>query len=545
METIQNKTSSEENALREIIQSYDDDPRIYIEQNLCIKTKDQRLILLNFNRAQQMIYQRIREMRAKGKAIRIVVLKARQEGVSTLCESLIFERTARHENTHSLIVAHEPESTDAIFQMSKLFYDMLPANKKPLKRYDNKKQLVFENPDEATRDMEAGLRSKIVIATASKIKVGRGLTLHCFHGSEVAFWENAKELMNAVMQAIPDNPNTMIFLESTANGLGGDGEYFYNLVQSALAKKTDFELIFLPWYLMPEYSLPMSSEGEKTQFENELNDYERNIKQRHQLTLEQLNWRRWAIQNKCNGDIEKFKQEYPITIDEAFIASSKTVIPKELIEQQRPMLNEPIRTWEGVTIYQNLVWNHYYTLGADPAEGVGKDDSAFTVMDRMTGRVVAHFADNSIKPDLFAQKIVKVANYYNFAMVVPEINGHGIAVLNELQNLQYSNITRQKYFDHLSKQWTKRLGWKTSKVSKPVMVNEFIKALREVEVAVASPIILSQMMTFVYTDEANRQGMGAESGQKDDSLISAMLAYQGLKDWPTEFIYDSSQDDDW
>ena len=89
----------------------------------------------------------------------IISRRHRQEEVSTLCEALIFERTARFENTNSLIVAHEPESTDAIFAMSKLFYDMMPMDVKPMRRYDNKKQMVFENPDEKreqpTPDCEA------------------------------------------------------------------------------------------------------------------------------------------------------------------------------------------------------------------------------------------------------------------------------------------------------------------------------------------------------------------------------------------------------
>ncbi|MBI2405331.1 hypothetical protein HYV22_04135 [Candidatus Gottesmanbacteria bacterium] len=536
METIQNETNNEDGALREIVQRYDDDPRIYIEQNLSIKTKDQQLILLKFNRAQQTIYQKIREIRSKGKPIRLIVLKARQEGVSTLCESLIFERTARYENAHSLIVAHEPESTDAIFQMSKLFYEMLPANKKPLRRYDNKKQMVFENPDEKTRGAEPGLRSKIVIATASKVRVGRGLTLHCFHGSEVAFWENATELMNAAMQAIPDNPNTMVFLESTANGLGGDGEYFYNLVQDALAKKTDFELIFLPWYLMPEYSLSFDFNEEKTRFETTLTDYEKSIQRRYDLTLEQLNWRRSAVKNKCGGDTDKFKQEYPITIEEAFIASSRSVIPKESVEAQRKYIREPVQELDGVLYYAYIKSDHYYSLGADPAEGVGQDDSAFTVMDRMTGREVAHFASNQIPPDLFAKKIMKIAEYFNNAIVVLEVNNHGLAVLNELIRLGYMMIFRERYFDKAANDWKRRLGWKTTAVTKPLMVDEFVKALREEDIGMSSATTVGQMLTFVHTDDAGKHSMGAESGQKDDCLISAMLALQGFRDLPTEFM---------
>lgn len=523
--------------LVEIDRWYDKEPKDFIEEHLYIKTKDQQVIPLNLNHAQRLIYKKIQESRSNKKPIRIIILKARQEGVSTLCESLIFERTSRWQNTNSLIVAHEPESTESIFAMSKLFYDMLEPAYKPMRRYDNKKQMIFENPDDKTRAIDPGMRSRMVIATAGKVKVGRGLTLHCFHGSEVAFWKQGKELMISVLQAIPDNPNTMVFLESTANGLSGDGEYFYNLVQDAIAGRNDFMLIFLPWHLMPEYNLPFLNEEEKSKFVETLDVYERDNKARFNLTLEQLNWRRWAIKNKCGGDIEKFKQEYPITIEEAFIASSRTVIPKELIESQRKYIREPIREFDGVLFYENLKHDHYYSLGADPSEGVGKDDSAFTVMDRMTGREAAHFSDNQIPPDLFARKIVKVAEYFNNAMVVLEINSHGIAVLNELQRIPYWNIFRQRYFDHLTNDWTNRLGWKTTKVSKPLMVDEFIKALREEEVGLSSAIILGQMLTFVHTDEENRQGTGAESGQKDDCLISAMLALQGFKDLPAKFKY--------
>ena len=468
------KKTSIVNSLKETIRFWKREPRKYIELALYIKTKEKKLIKLKFNRAQNLIYRRIKKIKNQGQPIRMIILKARQEGVSTFCEAMIFENTVSSSNVNSLIVAHEPESTEEIFRMSKLYYDMLSEPVKPLKRYDNKKQLVFENPDEkSARPDDPGLRSKMVIATAGKVKIGRGLTIQNFHGSEVAFWKNGKELMLSVMQAIPDLPNTMVFLESTANGFGGDGEYFYNIVQDAIAGKNDFELIFLPWHLMPEYSMRFSGEEEKTKFAETLDAYEKDIQKRFNLTLEQLNWRRWAIKNKCGGDTDKFKQEYPITIEEAFVASANTVIPKQHIEAQRKYIREPIDKLDGDVLIYEHVKNHYYALGADPSEGAGQDDSAFTVIDRMTGREVAHFANNRIQSDLFARKMVKTAEYFGNAIIVPEVNGHGIAVLNELQKLGYPNIFRQRYYDHPSKQWTRRLGWKTTKITKPLMVDEF------------------------------------------------------------------------
>lgn len=531
---LKSKTEEKKEAIFEDLS----DPLDYIENMLWIKTKDQRVVRLYLNNAQRIIYRRIRELEKAERPIRFIILKARQEGVSTLCEAILFEKTARRENVNSLIVAHEPESTEEIFAMSKRFYDMLPDWMKPLRRYDNKKQMAFENPDEKARGRLPGKRSRMVIATADKVRIGRGMTLHCFHGSEVAFWKKAKDLMLSVMQAIPDLPNTMMFLESTANGFGGDGEYFYNMVQDARAGKNDFELIFLPWHLMPEYSTQFSNEEEKLKFAETLDTYEKEIQKSFNLTLEQLSWRRWAIKNKCGGDTDKFKQEYPITIEEAFVASASTVIPKQHIETQRKYIREPIDKLDGDVLIYEHVKNHYYSLGGDPSEGAGQDDSAFTVIDRMTGREVAHYANNRIPPDLFAKKMVKTAEYFQSAIIVPEINGHGIAVLNELQKLEYPNIFRQRYYDHTSKQWTRRLGWKTTKITKPLMVDEFKEGLREEEIGMSSAATVGQMLTFVHTDESGRHGMGAETGQKDDRLISAMLAWQGLKDLPSEFIHD-------
>lgn len=528
------KTNTKVANLKEIIRFWKTEPKKYIELSLYIKSKKKKLIKLELNIAQSLIYERIQKIKAKGLPIRIIVLKARQEGVSTFSEAMIFESTVNNSNVNSLIVAHEPESTEEIFRMSKLFYDMLLPPVKPLKRYDNKKQLVFENPDEKTRMNNPGLRSKIVIATAGKVKVGRGLTIQNFHGSEVAFWKKGKELMLSIMQAIPDLPNTMVFLESTANGFGGDGEYFYNIVQDALADRNDFELVFLPWHLMPEYSMKFGSNEKKEKFAISLDEYEKDIRKEFKLAFEQLNWRRWAIKNKCGGDLDKFKQEYPITIEEAFVASANTVIPKQYIEAQRKFIRKPIDTLDGVLIYEKPK-AHYYSLGGDPSEGVGLDDSAFTVIDKMTGREVAHFASNGIQPDLFARKMVKAAEYFNNAIIVPEINSHGIAVLSELQRLGYPNIFRQRYYDHASKQWSRRLGWKTTKITKPLMVDEFIAGLREEEIGLSSASTVNQMIVFVHTDESGSHGMGAESGQKDDMLISAMLAWQGLKDLPSTY----------
>jgi len=278
------------------------DPERYCEEVLRIKDKAGKELPLIFNSTQKIVYEKIKQIKAQGRPVKLVILKARQQGISTMTEGLIFHDTATRFNRNSLIISHDPESTKAIFKMAKFFYENLLADVRPMKRYSNRQELVFENPDEKKRmnPETRGLGSQIEVQTASKTEA-RSRTIQNFHGSEVAFWVNAEDLMIAAMQMIPDHNDTMIVLESTANGIGG---YFCDTYWAAKNGKNDFEAIFLPWWIFPEYSREVVGEFILTPQEEEL-------KTLYSLTDAQLNWRRYCIANKCGGDEIKFRQEFP------------------------------------------------------------------------------------------------------------------------------------------------------------------------------------------------------------------------------------------
>jgi hypothetical protein len=132
-----------------------------------------------------------------------------------------------------------------------------------------------------------------------------------FHGSEVAFWPNAKDHLAGVGQAVPDLPGTEVILESTANGIGNT---FHTMVMQAMRGVGDFQLIFVPWFWQPEYA--RDAEG----FEAEPDEVE--YQQTHDLTNEQMAWRRAKIATDFQGDIDLFNQEYPATVALAFQAST-------------------------------------------------------------------------------------------------------------------------------------------------------------------------------------------------------------------------------
>ena len=255
-----------------------------------------------------------------GKPIRAYVLKGRQEGITTDTAGIIFHDTTSNKGRKSVIVSHEPDSTKSIFEIYKNYYDNLPDIMRPMKRFDNSTTLSFENPHDDNRPDNPGLKSSISVFTAKKKGGGRSQTIHNFHGSEVAFWEcDVKVLMLGILQAVPDNPWSMVIMESTANGTSG---YFHDQYQLAKKGKSDYLAIFIPWWVHLEY--------ERTETDFELTEYEEWLYEKmlawrfkdYRITKAQayrkLAWRRWAIPNKCNNSEKQFMQEYPATDTEAF-----------------------------------------------------------------------------------------------------------------------------------------------------------------------------------------------------------------------------------
>ena len=116
----------------------------FIESYCKISTKDGRLIDFKLNRSQELFYERFKECYGK-KPPRFIVLKARQLGISTLTEALLFTLVVSNFHSNALIVAHESTATTNIFNMTKRFLDNLPEDLKPSQRYSNVRELTFNN----------------------------------------------------------------------------------------------------------------------------------------------------------------------------------------------------------------------------------------------------------------------------------------------------------------------------------------------------------------------------------------------------------------
>lgn len=528
------------------------DPKWYIESFLKIRAKTAQIIDFKLNKAQLSVIDLINKHKKEKRPLRYIVLKARQMGLSTLFEGLIFQDTANHENKNSLIIAHEEQASSNLFNMSKLYYEYLPDELKPMKKYANGKVLSFENPtpDDLEKSRNPGLRSKISIATAGSGEVGRSATYHNIHASEVAFFPDARTTMLGLLQAVPDQPNTMVVLESTANGVG---DWFHDMWVKAEKGLNEFTPIFLPWHIQPEYTRPFHTEEEKKAFietvemvvrddrGNMVHTYEHDIKEKFDLTYEQLNWRKHTIQNKCQGDEILFMQEYPAEPEEAFISSGRPVFQIKALRDYQSRIKEgekrgylqenPDGTIQFiddpkgyVEIWQDPKPGMQYSIGADVAEGLAHGDFSCAYVGNNEFDIVAKWYGH-IDPDLFGEELVKLGKYYNYAYIAPENNNHGLATIKAMTKKEYWNIYQMKTFDKFADGTTQKLGWNTNVRSKPLMIDKLKEFVRERYLGIHDKTLISEMFTYVIEDNGKTN---AQAGCHDDTVMSCAIMLQLL-----------------
>lgn len=313
--------------------------RAYIEKYLKIKDKKAKIIDLTLNEPQMKLYNALKKQYQEGKPQRAIVLKARQMGFSTLTEAMIFKKTVTDFNIKSGIITHEAVATDNLFNMSKRYLDNLPEELKPQIQKSNAKELVFDTKE------GNGLKGVIKCMTAGNVTVGRSDTFQNLHISEYAFWGGKKkDTLTGLLQTVPDELNTMVVIESTANGY----DDFKDMWDDAVAGKSSFVPVFCAWHELPGY---------RKEYDGfELDNEEKELKVLYDLDNEQLAWRRWCIQNNCRNDVNMFKQEYPSCPEEAFLSSGNCVFNKEnLIARIEQIRNkEPLKRGSFLYDYDGL-----------------------------------------------------------------------------------------------------------------------------------------------------------------------------------------------
>ena len=210
-----------------------------MEANLQLLTKDRRVIPFVLNEVQADYY----EHRTPWD----IILKPRQLGFTTEICGLFFADCLNTPNTTSVLMAHDLQSTEQIFQIAKLFWLRLPEEERHrvgVPKYDNRREFYWEK-----------IGSRFLVGTAGSTKFGRGQTINNLHCSEFAFWPKPQEALAALTEAVPTRGR--IVIESTANGVGS---YFHDLWVETKQRRNRFTPHYYVWWEDSTYQMPPEAE---------------------------------------------------------------------------------------------------------------------------------------------------------------------------------------------------------------------------------------------------------------------------------------------
>lgn len=492
-----------------------------------IRDENRKLVNLDIDKFpnQRKLFDIMKKLNFRG--IRLLIPKGRKMGVSTLFLIMYLDDTLFGEQTTTCIMAHTKGDVQKLLNIVKLAYKHVPKRidfgdgkfwVKPKATTDNKNELFFDD-----------INSKIYVTVEN-----RGDTNNNLHISEAAHIDEEERILATIGSVPGIQFGSNISAESTCNGVGG---WFHRVVTEAEAGHSNFVNVFIPWFAVDKYALPIVDDWTPGKAEIEI--YEKVFK-RHkiQLTNEQLYW--WHITKKDYGRL--MDQEFPTFLEDAFLATGnmsfdeeclRAIKPKKFIRQLEVKVDRAIPRAEGdnvrvhttqvaynVDIFVEPKPGHRYVLGGDPAEGIGKDASALEVFDALTLEQVAEFVHDGIPPKEFAHVVDKVCRLYSMATAAIERNNHGGTVLEALK-LIYPNIYKRETFDQKTRKRSMKLGFTTDSHTRDIILDEFEQLVLECNVGINSVILLAELFTFITNDDGKRE---AKSGYHDDTIMASAIA---------------------
>lgn len=438
--------------------------------------------------------------------------------------------------TTCAIIAHEQKSLLKIFDIIRRAYVNLPDIIKPTTNADNVNEYKF---------MYNYLSMPLDSAIYVSLKIRSG-TVQRLHITESAYIKDRQELNSGSKQAVPITG--WITEETTGNGMNAYYDDYMVAYNNKNPGEMDYKAYFYPWSINPEYSLTGVLE-EPTQTEI-------NLRNEYHLTDGQLLFRRWKIKQLANRQIglglsgeQLFKQEYPLTVYEAFQSGAGGVFDSEKIEQLKPvpayteadihkLSTEKNYTPDyktkvmafvttGAQLWKLPEQGKEYVVGVDPSDGQGSDFGVIDVWQKAdeTGHLeqVAQYY-GKLLPDDLAILTKDLADFYNHAYTGVENNM--LSTILFLSKI-YDNYYYTTKIDEKIQKKTKKLGWNTNVQTREKMIDDFIIHFRDDLLIIRSAITVSEMHTFIR--KALPSGTFKREhadGKWDDALFAGMIAVQ-------------------
>lgn len=521
-------------------------PRWFMENCLYIIDKNKQLKLFKLNREQDIMLRHIEFCLENNEPIRIILLKARQIGATTFFSALGFWVTTMNKNMTYGIVAHRLDSSESIFAKCKVYYNNLESALRPSTTQFSSEGITFDKKN------GKGIGSRIQFATVNE-GVFRGQTLSYLHLSECAFWEgDVRAVENSLAPTISERPFTFLVRESTAKGYNS----FKDFYDRAVRGENGYTHFFFGWQDHEEYvrAVPQGFT---------LTEEEKRIKERFKLSDEQMAWRRHEINNSYDGNETWFRQEYPMTPEEAFVASGGSVFDSQTIidgyagskspEKLKAIESYPV--WEKLKIWsepetrqqktyqQKAIWDDEkqdyilvdtdlvteectyetpYTLSIDTS-GMGADLNQIVVINNVTKELSARFGIKDIAEENLAKIAVEIAKYYNNALIAPEVN-YSHEICNYITKLGYKNLY---ITENLTRQDMKvtggvEYGWRTTTKSKPAIISNLRTIIS------ANPSLIKdkdfwEEAEYYLMEDSTKMIMNAASGHHDDIIVAVAI----------------------
>lgn len=511
-----------------------------------------RLVKLVPNAAQRKLLAAMEAQRRSGRPIRIILLKARQWGGSTLVHTyMAWLQLLRRANWNSLVCGHVQQAGAAMRGMysrllSRYPKELLPDGVRPeLKPFEGSANV---------RRLTCG-DSLVILSSAQTQDAARGYDFKMAHLTEVAFWPSTPQcspldMMRTICGSVPMEPDTLVVLESTANGVGS---FFHSEWLRAQAGNSDKEPIFVPWHEIEIYRRPVSDAAALCR---EMDDYERRL-WHDGLTLEMINW--YHFKRREYALPSQMQAEFPTNDVEAFVCSAQTVFrPEDLLPLRSGCRRAP---WTG-DIYSSLsarslselrlsqsaggplkVWlrpepsarrNRYVAAVDIGGRSAGSDYSVIAVLDRGASpddipQVAAQWRGHT-DHDLLAWKAAQLAKFYNNALLVVESNtleaecsidsASGDFLLATIAR-NYRNVYRRKSIDPRQNA-PGRIGFQTNRSTKVAAINNLIAWVRDQRWIERDSEAVDEMSWYEVAPSGKT--FAAKPGKHDDILMTRAIA---------------------
>lgn len=397
-----------------------------------------------------------------------IIVKSRQLGLSTLVAAYAVWLAIFYKDKNVLVIATKLAVAQNFIKKVKVALRGLPPwIVIPEITGNNKQSIEFSN-------------GSTIKAIPTSDDAGRSEALSLLIIDEAAFVRNFDELWMGLYPTLSTGGRAIVL--STPNGVGGQ---YYDLYMKAESGENDFHPIKLQWDVHPE--------RDNTWFETEAKN---------------MNEKQIAQELMCD-----------------FAAAGDTFLTAREIEYVRQCVKPPIDRWG----FENAVWvwkyalaDQKYLISADVARGDGADYSAFVVFNIQTGEVVADFKAK-IPPDNFATLLAEAGKRYNNALVAPESNTYGYAVLMKLHELKYPSIYFEKEKDKFSVMYGDgnigKGGFSTQGGSRAKILTKLEEVIRNKHLTIHSSRIYEELKTFIWKGTKPQ----AMRGKNDDLVMSLAI----------------------